>query len=132
MSPQWPEFNRDIWRKLEAETRTLNARPKTLETFVICGPVFYFDQAVEGIGADDQNDVTIPIPHAYFKSILIENNRGGLQMWSFVIPNEKSENTLDAYLVPTKQVEKLAGIKLWQRLEGKKIDREKSKIRKFW
>ena len=53
-------------------------------------------------------------------------------MWSFVIPNEKSDDTLNAYLVPTTQVEKLAGIKLWQRLEGKKIDREKSKIRKFW
>lgn len=132
MSSQRPEFNRDIWRKLEAEIRTLNARSKTLETFVICGPVFYFDQAAECIGADDQNDVTIPIPHAYFKSILMENNRGGLQMWSFVIPNEKSENTLDAFLVATTHVEKLAGIKLWQRLEGKKIDREKSKIRKFW
>ena len=92
MSPQRPEFNRDIWRELEAEIRKLNARPKTLETFVICGPVFYFDQSVECIGADDPNDVTIPIPHAYFKSVLIENNRGGLQMWSFVILHGYSQS----------------------------------------
>lgn len=132
MSPQRPEFNRDIWKRLEAEIRDLNARPKTLETFVICGPVFYFDRAVECIGAADSNGVSIPIPHGYFKSVLTENNRGSLLMWSFVIPNQKSNDRLESFLVPTTQVEKLTGIKLWQHLEGKKIDREKAKVRGYW
>jgi endonuclease G len=67
MSPQRPQFNRNIWRKFEAEVRNLDAKSKILETYVICGPVFYFDQSVESIGTDDPNEVTIPIPHAYFK-----------------------------------------------------------------
>jgi len=46
--------------------------------------------------------------------------------------NEKSDDTWDAFRVPATQVEKLAGIKLWQGLDGKEIDREKSKIRKLW
>jgi endonuclease G len=132
MSPQKPKFNRDIWKKLEAEVRNLDAKSKILETYVICGPIFYFDKPVESIGANDRNEVTIPVPNAYFKSVLTENNRGTLHMWSFVLPNKESNKSLDRFLVPTTLVEKLAGIKLWERLGGKKIDREKSKVRRMW
>lgn len=132
MSPQKPQFNRKIWKELEGEVRKLDAKTKILETYVICGPIFYFDKAVESIGADDSNDVTIPVPNAYFKSVLTENNRGALHMWSFVMANKESNKSLDTFLVPTTLVEKLAGIKLWERLEGKKIDREKSRIRRMW
>jgi len=132
MSPQRPQFNRNIWRELESEVRNLDAKFRILETYVICGPIFYFDQPVESIGADDSNEVTIPIPHAYFKSVLTENNKGALHMWSFLLPNEESNQSLDTFLVPTTLVEKIAGIKLWERLVGKKIDREKSKVRRMW
>lgn len=132
MSPQAPQFNRKIWKKLESEVRRLNEKPKILETYVICGPIFYFDKPVESIGTNDENGVTIPIPNAYFKSILTEDNKGALHMWSFVIPNEDSHQTLDTFLVETTLVEKLAGIKLWEKLVGTKIEKEKSRIRKMW
>jgi len=132
MSPQRPQFNREIWSELEAAVRNLDAKTRILETYVICGPIFYFDQPVETIGSDDPNDVTIPVPQAYFKSVLTENNRGVLHMWSFVLPNEESDQSLDTFLVPTTLVEKLAGIKLWERLVGKKIDREKARVRRLW
>jgi endonuclease G len=132
MSPQKPRFNRGIWKELEGEVRELDAKPKVLETYVICGPIFYFDKPVDIIGANDSNEVTIPVPHAYFKSVLTENNRGTLNMWSFVMQNEESNQPLDTFLVPTKQVEKLAGIKLWERLVGSKIDKEKSRVRRMW
>ncbi len=132
MSPQKPQFNRAIWGELEAEIRALDGKPKILETYVICGPIFYFDKAVESIGANDTNEVTIPVPHAYFKSVLTENNKGTLSMWSFLMPNKKADKPLDSFLVPTTLVEKLAGINLWENLVGKKIDREKSKVRRMW
>lgn len=132
MSPQKPQFNRQIWGELEAEIRRLDAKPKILETYVICGPIFFFDKPVKSIGADDDNEVTIPVPHAYFKSVLTENNKGALNMWSFVLPNKGSDQSLDAFRVPTTWVEKIAGIHLWENLVGKKIDREKSKIRRMW
>ena len=132
MSPQKPKFNRDIWKKLETEVRKLDAKAGILETYVICGPIFYFDKPVESIGAGDRNEVTIPVPNAYFKSVLTENKRGALHMWSFVLPNKESNKSLDTFLVPTTLVEKLAGIKLWERLGGKKIDREKSRVRRMW
>ncbi len=117
---------------MEDAVRKLDAKPKILQTYVICGPVFYFDRAVESIGAADANDVTIPVPHTYFKSILTESDRGTLKMWSFVLPNEASNQDLKTFRVPTTLVEKLAGIKLWERLVGKKIDKEKTKIHSMW
>ncbi|NKB33864.1 MAG: DNA/RNA endonuclease G [Pseudomonadales bacterium] len=132
MSPQLPQFNRKIWKKLEEEVRRLDRKPSISETYVICGPIFDFDKATTAIGAEDNNGVSLPIPHAYFKSILTENTRGTLHMWSFILPNKGTRQTIDSFLVPTTQVERYAGIKLWERLEGSKVQREKSRVRRMW
>ena len=132
MSPQKPQFNRKIWGELESRVRELNDKPNVFETFVICGPVFNFDQVIQSIGSEDGNEVTIPIPHAYFKSILTETNTGNLNMWSFVIPNKEADEPLEQYRVKTTQVERYAGIKLWERLVGRKIEKEKERTRKMW
>ncbi len=132
MSPQQPGFNQHIWKKLETAIRQLDARDEVFETYVICGPVFYFDTDVSVIGAQDDNGVTLPIPHAYFKSVLTENNKGALHMWSFIIPNKSSRKPLKDFLVPTREVEKLSGLFLWESLVGTKIKREKNRVRKMW
>ena len=132
MSPQAPQFNRGIWRKLESAIRTLNDRPSILETYVICGPIFYFDQPVALIGDDDDNEVSIPIPNAYFKSVLTEDHRGKLAMYSFMLDNEASSDDLENFMVETEKVEQYAGIELWSELTGTKIRREKGRIRKMW
>ena len=132
MSPQKPKFNRDIWKDLEEAVRKLNRREKILETYVICGPIFHFDKPVEFIGLDDNNEVAVPIPNAFFKSVLTENNTGRLNMWSFIMPNEQADKPLEDFRVPTTKVEQYAGIQLWGRLEGSKIATEKKKIRKMW
>jgi len=132
MSPQLPEFNRKIWKELETAVRRLDAKQKILETYVLCGPVFDFVKPVKSIGTADENGVSIPIPHAYFKSILAENHRGTLNMWSFIIPNENTNKSLDAFQVSTDDVERYVGIQLWERLVGRQMDKEKKKIRKMW
>lgn len=132
MSPQHPRFNRDIWRKLESAVRKLDDDIDIWETYVICGPVFYFNQPVESIGAQDNNGVSIPIPNAYFKSILTEDKRGVLKTWSFLMRNEQSDKPLSDFLVPTTKVEKLSGLVLWEQLVGIKIEKEKNKVRTMW
>lgn len=132
MSPQIPKFNRQIWRELETKVRELNNKKSIFETYVISGPVFLFDKEILCIGSEDANGVSLPVPHAYFKSILTENSRGNLHMWSFIIPNTENSNELETYLVPTNKLERIAGIELWENLSGRKIEREKSRIRKFW
>jgi len=133
MSPQVPGFNRGIWKELEDAVRNLNLNPKILETYVICGPIFYFDMPTEFIGTRDKNGVTLPIPNAYFKSILTEDRRGSFDLWSFIIPNQESDKALESFLVPTKKIEQYAGINLWDRLHGAKIEgRKKAKKKRMW
>ncbi len=132
MSPQHPKFNRQIWKELEGAVRKLNAKKKVLETYVISGPLFFFDQEVVMIGAMDDNGVTLPIPHAYFKSVLTENNRGKIEMWSFIIPNEETDLPLEDFQVETTKIEKISGLYLWESLVGTKIKREKGFVRKMW
>ena len=132
MSPQKPKFNRRIWKDLEGAVRALDADKKVLETYVICGPIFNFDTPIRTIGKKDKNQVSLPVPHAYFKSILAEDIRGNLNMWSFVMPNEESNKKLESFRVPTVKVEQYAGILLWERLRGRKIANEKKRIRKMW
>lgn len=132
MSPQHPSFNRQIWRQLEIAVRMLNARDDIFETYVISGPVFNFDEPIQTLTAPDGEGVTLPIPHRYFKSILAEDKRGNLLMWSFMMENKVLDGTLEDYLVPTVKVERYAGILLWEQLRGEEILEEKSKIRRFW
>ncbi|MFV8817350.1 DNA/RNA non-specific endonuclease [Haliea sp. E17] len=133
MSPQAPGFNRGIWRELENAIRALNNRDDILETFVICGPIFYFDKPVISIGeGDDGNDVSIPVPNAYFKSVLTEDRKGRLHMWSFIFPNDTADKPVADYQVPTAKVEKYAGIKLWETLVGKQVEQERGRTRKYF
>ena len=132
MSPQKPNFNRKIWRKLEKAVRKLDKRDDIYETYVISGPIFDFREKVKLIGIKDKNNVTLPVPDAYFKSILTENKSGALHMWSFMMDNEESDEPLESFLVPTTKVEQYAGIFLWDNLFGSKIEEEKSSKRDMW
>lgn len=132
MSPQKPELNRRIWKDLEIAVRALDSNPSVLETYCVTGPVFDFDKPVVVIGANDSNDVSIPVPHSFFKSVLTEDDRGRLHMWSFIIPNEETDDSLDQFLVPTYKVEQWTGVVLWDQLIGAEVFREKQRVRDMW
>jgi endonuclease G len=132
MSPQHPDLNRKIWKELEKAVRQLNGKEEIYETYVLSGPIFDFNTPVKTIGSEDNNGVTLPVPHSYFKSILTEDKNGTLDMWSFIIRNEETDKDLKDFLVPTTQVENYSGLLIWERLVGDKIEKEKNKIRKMW
>jgi len=133
MCPQKPMFNRGIWKNLEQAIRVLNSKKKVLETYVITGPLFFFDTEVFMIGdSDEKIKVSLPIPHAFFKSILVETNTGSINMWSFIIPNEVTDQKLETFLVKTSKVEKISGLFLWDTLLGTKMMNKKNRIRKMW
>ena len=143
MSPQAGDLNRQKWRLLEQAVRELNAKDNIYETYCLTGPILDLSKPTKFIGKDPDAsedftedyqdvDVSIPVPHAYFKSILVETNRGKFYMWSFIMENKKQPEDLAYYRVPTKQVELLAGIKIWPNLQGDWIEWEKSKVRTMW
>ena len=127
MSPQKGNFNRKIWRVLEEEVRLLAF--DFVEVYVICGPLFDIRKPIEVIGDKihdgDKNDVVIPIPHAYFKSVLAENLKGKLVNWSFIMENKALTGPTTKYLVPTTEVEVRSGLTLWDRLRGKTLENMK-------
>ncbi|MDO3386120.1 DNA/RNA non-specific endonuclease [Gilvimarinus sp. SDUM040013] len=132
MSPQAPTFNRQIWRKLEAKVRDLNARDSVLETYVITGPIFDFFEPIVLIGESDSNGVSIPVPSHFYKCILTEEMNGSLKLWAFELPNTELDGELEDYLVPADYIERRAGILLWGSLQGSEIDREKARVRSLW
>lgn len=132
MCPQVPAFNSNIWGDLEEAVRVLDREDDILETQVISGPIFDFREPIQTIGSTEEGGVTLPIPHAFFKSVLSEKRTGTLLMWSFMLKNEPSNEDLETFRVPTITVERYAGIKIWGRLVGEYIERKKRRRHQMW
>lgn len=133
MSPQVPQFNSGVWKRLEDAIRILNSDKKVFETYVISGPLFYFDKEVVMMGDENPEiSVSLPIPHAFFKCVLTERNTGTINMWAFIIPNEASNESLENFRVETSKVEKISGLLLWETLLGTKMANMKNRKRKMW
>ena len=127
MSPQNPSFNRGIWGRLEAEVREL---AKTfVEVYVICGPLFDVDETITVIG---EGEVRIPVAHSFFKSVLAERERGRMELFSFIFPNEGSSAPTSDFLTTTRAIEVRAGLSLWDRLRGLDIEAMKAEQARRW
>jgi endonuclease G, mitochondrial len=131
MSPQKPKFNRAIWLELENAVRVLADKEEFAEVYTLCGPLFKIGDKIEVIGKNN-----VVVPDAFFKSVLAErakpNASNQLSMWSFEIPNEKTNKSLKDFLVPTDEIERRAGLQIWDRLQGAKSDRLKTKKGRMW
>ncbi len=133
MSPQKPEFNREIWRILEEAVRKLNDQDNILETYVLTCPVFLFDRQIETIG-DNKDDygIDIPIPHAFVKSILAEDHNGKLKLWTFLMENKELPGRIEDYLVNTFDAEQIVGGRFWDRISDEDIYSQKEKPNRIW
>ncbi len=133
MSPQNGQFNRQKWRMLEQEIRRLNDRESVLETYVLTCPVFYFGRAVETIGDEyDEYGIDVPVPHAFIKSVLYEDNKGRLSLRTFEMPNEPLDGDFEDYLVKTYDAEQIVGGRFWDRISGGDLHEAKSETGKMW
>jgi endonuclease G len=132
MTPQKLELNRKMWSKLEDKVRVLNSKPEILETYVLSAPVFYFNKTIETIGKHDDLGIDIPIPHAFVKSVLAEDNKGRLLLWTFLMENKELEGKIEDFLVKTYDVEQLVGGRFWDRISGTDLHNQKKEISKIW
>ncbi len=132
MCPQEQGFNNGVWKRLENAVRKLNDLDDVYEVYVISGPIFDFDLVIETIQTTDDSPIKLPVPHAFFKSVLAERKSGALHMWSFVMPHKSSTKSLDKFQVPTTHIEVMVGVNLWSQLTGAKIKEEKGKKRTMW
>jgi len=133
MSPQLPEFNRQIWRKLEKAIRELDAQDDIMETYVLTAPVFDFGKVIKTIGdRDATHGIDIPIPHGFVKSVFAEHKNGGFKLWTFKIDNEKQEGELGDYLVKTYDAEQYVGGRFWDRVSGGDLHKQKKSKGEMW
>ncbi len=100
VSPQRPEFNRGIWKKLEELVRTWAYDYKAI--YVVTGPVLSGN--LPTIGTHQ-----IAIPNYFFK-VILDYTEPGINGIGFILPNQASSNSLSNFAVTIDSVEKLTGL----------------------
>ena len=123
MSPQNPSFNRGIWKRLEGKVRYWTEYNDSV--FVVTGPIL--DNPIGTIG---DNEVTIP--RAYYKTLLGYKN-GKAKGLAFIMPNEKSYQSLYKYVVSINKVEEITGIDFYHKIDAEVQEEvEGNKDIKLW
>jgi endonuclease G len=100
ISPQYPGFNRGIWKRLEDQVRTWAAENEIV--YIVTGPVL---NSVSGsIGP---NNVSIP---QYFYKVVLDYRQPDIKGIGFIMPNSNSTSSLQSYAVTIDSVEHFTGI----------------------
>ena len=100
MSPQRPDFNREIWAKLESFVRK-HVWVTDEQLIVVTGPVFE-----EGLETITQGPNVVSIPKRFFKVIL--DLEGDIKKAiAFLMPNELCNKPFITYATTIDEVEKL-------------------------
>ena len=115
ISPQFPAFNRGIWKSLESRVMDWTGAESRL--YVVTGPIF-----IDNLGTIGPNEVTVP---GYFYKVIYDPT-GDEKMIAFLIPNAKCDEDLIAYIVTVDDIEALTGIDFFFRLDDEKEERLES------
>jgi endonuclease G len=100
VSPQLPEFNRGIWKKLENAVRK-NASKKS-NLIIISGSIF-----TDGELTEINNGVAVP---SYFYKILFYEEGSKKSAIAFVLPHAESQSNLSEFAMSVREAEKICGI----------------------
>lgn len=133
ISPQFPEFNRGGWEKLERYVRYLAKRSK--ELYVVTGPLYLPMKAKDGnlyvtyrvLGSNH-----ISVPTHYFKVILYETKENRMVLEAFLMPNDNRLDesiSINDYRVPINRldiIERSSGVIFFEQLIRDKVDQPRS------
>ena len=100
ISPQAPDFNRGIWRELEAMVREWARRHN--EILVVAGPAL--SRQLPSIGP---NQVAVP---ELFYEVVVDLAPPGIAGIGFVLPNRSGNDAIDRYVVRIDSVEAITGM----------------------
>ncbi|MEH0158213.1 DNA/RNA non-specific endonuclease [Limibacter armeniacum] len=120
MSPQDPDFNRGIWRKLEEQEREWAFRERAI--YVITGPIL--EPGLKVIGKrsrSDKNNKKVAVPKQYYKIIVDRTDTP--KAIAFLMPNEGSKKPFTSFVVSIDSIEKMTGIDFFPALEDSLEDK---------
>jgi endonuclease G len=100
MSPQYPSFNRGVWKRLESQVRKWAQASDSL--FVVTGPVLNAIDTTIG-----ENKVSVP--KQYYK-VLVRFKDNDIHGIAFLLENTASKETLDTFTVSIDSIEILTEI----------------------
>jgi len=112
IAPQNRAFNSGVWHRLESQVRSWCKRYGTLH--VVTGGVL--QDGLSSIGEED-----VAVPKAYYK-IIARGTRGNIKVLAFLIPHRESAASLNHFLVPVEEVERLTGINFFEGLPDEQED----------
>ncbi len=107
MSPQAPDFNRGIWKKLEEQVRTWIRKEKTL--YIVSGGVL--KKGLKKIGK--RNKVSVP---DYYYKIILDLKSPEIKAIAFLMRNEGSHEPLESFVVSIDEIEAETGIDFFPKL----------------
>jgi endonuclease G len=105
MTPQLPEFNREIWGSLEDKIRGYIYGHPTTQVYVVTGPVLTDDLPVIERGVNK-----VSIPALFWKVAVDLNNHKAI---GFVIPNKGSKQPLEEFAMSIDKIETLTSLDLF-------------------
>ncbi len=105
MSPQKPQFNRGIWKDLEALVR-IWARENE-DIYVVSGPII--TPGYKTIGDK------VAVPQYYYK-VIFDISPPTFKMLGFILKNEGSNRPLKIFVVTVDEVEKITGFDFFSEL----------------
>lgn len=106
ITPQYPSFNRGIWKRLENQVRRWVLEYDTL--YIVTGPIFVGELTTIG------NDVVVP--NFYYKMIIAKKDTTYYSI-AFLIPNEKSNKSIFDYQVTIDFIETITSIDFFYKLD---------------
>ena len=108
MAPQFPNFNRGEWKKLEEQVRNwLTTVDSNL--YVFTGTII--TDTTKTIG---NNKVAVP---QYFFKIIYDYTPNKQKMIAFIMPNQNCTEPLQKYVVTVDEIEKRTGINFFPNVE---------------
>jgi len=107
MSPQIPDFNRELWADLEEWVRDQADDYGTV--YVVTVPVF-----INNLGKFGNNEVTIP---GYFYKTVLRFYDNQTKSIGFLIPQVGAVGDFEDYAVPVNTIETLTGLDLYPGLD---------------
>jgi endonuclease G len=118
MSPQRGEFNRGIWKDLEAQVRSFAISEGDI--YVVTGPVLPQKKSLT-IGASQ-----VTVPGSYYK--VVWDRTPPEKMIGFILPNEGSTKSLQSFAVTVDEVELKTGLDFFSMLPKEQQEALESNI----
>ncbi|PWB19048.1 DNA/RNA non-specific endonuclease [Flavobacterium sp. HTF] len=108
ISPQKHDFNSGIWNRIEQKTRYWAG--KYNDIYVVTGGVL--KDSDKKIGTEE---VAVP---TYFYKIILAKSGNINKAIAFLVPNQKSNNSIYDFVVPVETIEKMTGIDFFPNLKN--------------